>query len=111
MKIITMIVLFVFGFMFYKLANQFDKNPWIWAIVGAGSYVAIQLIISVIYGMLIFLGYVELYEKNFIYTLITIGTSSGLVYWGYHTIKKKWEVEDTRFDINQINEIGENKED
>ncbi|SMC76687.1 hypothetical protein [Moheibacter sediminis] len=103
-----MIVLFVFGFMFYKLAMGYDKNPWIWALVGAGSYIVIQLLINILVGFLSALNMIP-EISGITLTIITVGVSSGSVYLGYRYLKNKWDEEDTRFDLHgrdEINNIG-----
>lgn len=104
-----MIVLVVFGFMFYKLASSYDKSPWIWALVGAGSYILIQLLVGFIIGALYGLELIPVMSE-IVVNIIAIGISSGLVYFGYRFLKNKWDAEDTRFDSHQINEIGKNPE-
>ncbi len=101
-----MIVLFVFGYTFYKLASTYGKNPWIWALVGAGSYIAIQLIMGFAIGALYAMDILpEMNEMTL--NILAIIVSSGLVYLGYRYFQKKWDSEDTRFDINKRDEISE----
>lgn len=104
-----MIVLFVFGYMFYKLAYNFDKSPWTWAVVGAASYIVIQLGLGFCIGLLYGMGVISTLNE----TAITIGgviVSSLVVYLGYRYLKNKWEKEDTRFDAHVIDNIGKTEE-
>lgn len=100
-----MIVLFVFGYMFYKLAFNYDKNPWIWAVVGAASYIVIQLFIGFGVGVLYGLNILPTINETVV-TIISVIVSSLLVYLGYRYLKNKWENEDTRFGTTKIDEIG-----
>lgn len=98
--------------MFYKLASTYDKNPWIWAIVGAGSYILIQLLVGFIIGAMYAIELIPVMSEMTV-NLIAIGISSGLVFLGYRFLKKKWDTEDTRFEIHrtdEINNIGKNQE-
>lgn len=107
-----MLVLFVFGYMFHKLATTYGKNPWIWALVGAGSYIAIQLIMGLAMGALYAMGILPVMNEMAL-NILGVLVSSGLVYLGYRYFQKKWDSEDTLFDINkrdEINNIGKNQE-
>lgn len=103
-----MIVLFVFGYTFYKLASTYDKQPWLWAIVGAGSYIAIQLLLGVGIAALYTMGVLPVMNEMAL-NIAGVLIASAIVYFGYNYLKKKWEREDTRFDVNgrdEINNIG-----
>lgn len=103
-----MIVLFVFGYVFYKLAFNFDKTPWVWALIGAGTYIVTQLLFSFFIGILYGLNVIP--EVNeIVLTLFIVAVSSGAVYLLYRYMKSKWEKEDTRFDVNAIDGIGDDK--
>lgn len=105
-----MLVLFIFGYMFHKLASTYDKNPWIWALVGAGSYILIQLLVGFIIEAMYAVELIPMISDIMV-NVIAIGISSGLVFLGYRFLKKKWDLEDTRFDLNgrdEINNIGKN---
>lgn len=107
-----MIVLFVFGYMFHKLASTYGKNAWIWALVGAGSYIAIQLLIGFVFGVLYAMDIVP-DMSDIMLNILAVAVSSGVVYLGYRYLKNKWDSADTRFDIHrtdEINNIGRNPE-
>lgn len=101
-----MIVLFVFGYMFYKLAYQYDKNPWFWGLAGAASYIVLQLLMGAGVGVLHYgLGLFPSLNET-VLNIVGVIISGLIVYMGYRYFKNKWAAEDTRFDRNQINDIG-----
>lgn len=104
-----MLVLIVFGFLFYRIAEQYSKNKWLWALVGAGSYVAIQFLFGILFGILLEFGMID-EPSGWIITLFLIAISGGATYFLYNYLKKKWEAEDNTFSRGSIDEIGQNKE-
>lgn len=103
-----MIVLIIFAIIYYRIADQYNKNKWIWTAVGALGYAAIQFVLSLIHEILAHLGYITI-SNHLINSLIIIAISGGIMYYFYTFLKKKWDSEDNTFSMNSINEIGKDQ--
>jgi drug/metabolite transporter (DMT)-like permease len=103
-----MLVLFIFGLAFYKLAEQFHKKRWLWAVVGAVSYVILQLLIGAAYGILYELGIITFFDES----VLNIGgvLVAGLLSFVFYMIlKKKWTKEQMNAQKTEIEEIGQSE--
>lgn len=105
-----MLVLFLFAFIYYRIAEQFNKNRWLWAAVGGLGYAAIQFALSILYALLIELGFITIKNSTLV-TVILIGISGGIMYFIYTRLRRKWESEDDTFSGDSINEIGSQQND
>ena len=99
-----MILLFVFGFTFYRLAKQFNKNPWGWGFLGAAMFVAFQFIVGICFGILYEFAIINELEDRTLSILAAI-LSAIITYFIYAFLKKKWNKEDTSYNLN-IEDIG-----
>lgn len=75
-----MLVLFIFAFIYYRIAEQFNKNRWLWAAVGGLGYAAIQFELSIVHALLFELGFINI-EYPILVTFIIIGISGGILYY------------------------------
>lgn len=100
-----MLVLFIFAFMYYRIAEQNEKNKWLWAAVGGLGYATIQFALSIFHALLFEMGIFNIGNPILI-TFIIIGISGGIMYFIYTRLRRKWESEDNRFSTDSINEIG-----
>lgn len=107
------IILIVFiGRQFYKLAEQYKQNKWVFAILGAVSYYVGAFVGGGILGTLdAFIGLNIDWDNSLLMTIIAIPFSIGTVYLFYYLLKKNWSKTIVIEDTNEIQDIGKNIED
>lgn len=87
-----LLLIYFIGKQFYNLAGDFNKNKWVFAILGVVSYYSGIIITGFILGFLIALGPLEGLASlpEIVLGLITIPFGI-LACWGLYTIlKKSW---------------------
>lgn len=89
-----LILIFAIGSFFYKLANEFDKNKWLWAIVGIVCYYAGTILMGVVIGVIIGLnnGDVDV-DDAFMYSLMAIPVGILFCVILYFILRKSWSKE------------------
>lgn len=102
------ILLIVIGKYFYKLAEDFDKNKWGYAILGIAGYYAGTIIGGIILGLILVFIYsdieIESMSEN---RLGLIALPFGLIsaYILHYFLKKKWKKE-REIEKGAIDNIG-----
>jgi phosphotransferase system glucose/maltose/N-acetylglucosamine-specific IIC component len=108
---LSIIILFAIGRYFYKLAEAYKQNKWIFAILGVISYYAGAFAGGIILGVLDeVLGLGFDWDNNLLLTLVAIPFGLGTMYLFYFLLKKNWKktvVEEK----NEIQDIGKQLED
>ncbi|MFC4721276.1 hypothetical protein ACFO5O_03000 [Geojedonia litorea] len=105
------ILIYFIGKQFYTLAEDFNKNKWLYAILSVVIYYVAGFIFGTILAVLdlIFEWGID-WDNNF--GLNLLGIPIGLLAdWGfYYMLKKKWE-QSTVLIKDEIQNIGKNTED
>ena len=105
------IILIIFiGKHFIKLAEAYNKNKWLYAVLGVISYYAGSVIGGVIIGVLseIFGWYID-WENTLLMSLIAIPFGLGTVALFYYLLKKNFE-QNKPEPIQSIDDIGKSVE-
>lgn len=103
-----LIFIYWIGKYFYQLAEEFNKNKWLFAILGVVVYYAAQLIVGILIGVLaMFFNWNIDFESNIQMALIGIPAGAGITYLFYFLLKRKWksekiEVKDSIQDIGKV---------
>lgn len=102
-----LILLYWLGKYFYKLAGEYDKSKWGYAILGIGVY-----IVATIATVILLLLFDEIFELNFlnslndrIVDLICMPFGLASVYFLYKYLQKNWEKNKPKVD-SLIDQIG-----
>lgn len=107
-SILGLIFIYWIGKYFYQLAEEFNKNKWLFAILGVVVYYAAQLIVGVLIGVLaMFFNWNIDFESNIQMALIGIPAGAGITYLFYFLLERKWksekiEVKDSIQDIGKV---------
>lgn len=104
--LLGILLLFFIGKYFYKLAEEYDKNKWLFGLLGIVSYYTGTILSGFILGFAIEIispGYINNFNDVTI-GLLTIPFGLLTCYILYHYLEKKWkrEVPDKDDFINQI---------
>ncbi len=101
------VFLYFIGKYFYKLAEQFNKNKWLFAILGVVIYYVGTFIGGLILGVLdALIGIGFDWDNNLALGLIALPFGIASAYLFYYILKKQWEksfvlVEDEIQDIGK----------
>lgn len=105
--IIGLVILYFIGKYFYKLAEQFNKNKWLFAVLGIVVYYAGTFIGGIILGILdALIGFDFDWDNDIALGLIALPFGLATAYLFYFILKKQWEksfviVEDEIQDIGR----------
>jgi len=104
---IGIFLIYFIGKYFYNLADEFDKNKWVFAILGVVTFYAAQVILGVILAISDLLFSTNLIEGSSDATLSFLGIPVGLLACTglYFFLKKFWK-KNTKMEDNKIEEIG-----
>lgn len=104
---LSVILLYWIGKYFYKLAEEYDKSQWSYAILGIAVFYAGAIIVG---GIIMFIieifspGFVDSYSEN-ILGLMMMPFGALSCYLFYNLLEKKWKKNDPRLN-NNIDDIG-----
>lgn len=92
--------IYLVGRTFYKLAEKYEKNKWLFAVLGVLSYYAGILIASFVLGVILALTNPEMLDTLSDNTATIIAIPVGaLSCWGlYAFLKKSWREASTKVD-------------
>ncbi len=89
---LEIVIIFFTGKYFYKLAEEYNQNKWLYAIIGVVTY----FIAAIIGGFI--LGLLEVYfqigidwENTFLLTIILMPFAVGVCYLLHYLLKRSWE--------------------
>lgn len=107
---LTIILIIFIGKHFIKLAEAYNKNKWLYAVLGVISYYAGSIIGGVIIGVLseVFGWYID-WENTLLMTLIAIPFGLGTVALFHYLLKKNFELNKPE-PIQSIEDIGKSIE-
>ncbi len=86
------ILIYFIGKYFYKLAEEFNKNKWVYAILGVIVYYSGTMVGGVLLGFAD--GFFELgidWEDTLLLTAIALPFGIGAAYLFYYLLKKDWK--------------------
>ncbi|MCK8479456.1 hypothetical protein [Psychroserpens algicola] len=108
---LSIIILFVIGRYFYRLAEEYKQNKWVFAILGVISYYAGAFAGGIILGVLDeVLGLGFDWDNNLLLTLVAIPFGLGTMYLFYYLLKKNWK-KTVVVEKNEIQDIGKQLDD
>ena len=101
-----LVLLYFIGKRYYNLAGMHEKNKWLFAIIGIGSYYAGTFISGVILGIVL-LGFETSVDdlNNVVLALIAFPFGIGTTALVYHLLKKNWQ-KNKKADLEMIEQIG-----
>jgi len=87
-----LILVFFVGRAFYNLAKEFNKTPWLYVIIGIGSYYLGIIIYSLAVGLLVGIFNPDLLEGSFSIVIGLTAIPFGVLacYLYYSMLKKDW---------------------
>lgn len=101
--------LFFIGKYYYKLAEEYERNKWLFAFIGIAAYYAGTIVTGLIYGIIYFMMNPEASEES----VDTIGLKLIVVVFGlltcvalYFMLEKNWKKEKKVKKGDSIQEIG-----
>lgn len=87
-----LLLIYFIGKHFYKLADEFNQNKWLYAILGIVIYYAAGFIFGAALGIMDLLFELNLdFENMFGINLLAIPIGIAACYGFYVLLKKKWE--------------------
>lgn len=99
------VFIYFIGKYFYELAISFNKNKWVYAVLGVLSYYGGTLVMGVALGILDGLFAIGIdWDDNFYINLLAIPFGIGSTYLFYYLLKRKWSSEEV--DRESIEDIG-----
>jgi hypothetical protein len=99
--------IYFIGKYFYELANQFNKNKWLFVILGILSYYSGAFIGGIILGLISLIFAIEIdWDNQILMNAIAIPFGLGITYLLYFLLKRKWNSEIKLED--SIDDIGAN---
>ena len=102
-----LLFIYFIGKYFYELANQFNKNKWLFVILGILSYYSGAFIGGIILGLISLIFSIEIdWENQVLMNAIAIPFGFGITYLLYFLLKRKWNSEIKLED--SIDDIGAN---
>ena len=105
-----LVFLYFIGKYFYKLADQFNKNKWLFAVLGIVVYYAGTFIGGIILGILdAIIGIDFDWDNNIALSLIALPFGMASAYLFYFILKKQWERSFVEFQ-DEIQDIGKSIE-
>jgi uncharacterized membrane protein YdjX (TVP38/TMEM64 family) len=107
---IGIIFIYYVGNYFYKLADKFDKNKWLFAIIGLAVYYGSTLFLGLIYGITLELTGNSMSESTAETVILSIvGLIAGLTacYFLHKFLENKWQLEAIENKKDGIDSIGQ----
>ena len=106
------IIIVIIGRQFFKLAEQYKQNKWLFGILGVVSYYVGAFIGGGILGVFdVVLDLGIDWDDNLLMSVIAIPFGIGSVALFYYLLKKNWSRRVIIEDVNEIQDIGKNHED
>src|SRR5258705_7904700 len=101
-----LVLIYFIGKHYYNLAGLHEKNKWLFAIIGIGSYYAGAFIAGVILGIVL-LGFGTSVDdlNNVVLALIALPFGIGTTALVYHLLKKNWQ-KNKKANLEMIEQIG-----
>ncbi|MEY8848817.1 hypothetical protein AB9K26_08375 [Psychroserpens sp. XS_ASV72] len=106
------ILIVIIGRQFFKLAEQYRQNKWLFAILGVLSYYVGALVGGVILGTVD--AFVNLgidWDNNLLMTVIALPFGLGTAYLFYYLLNKNWSKNVVLEKTNEIQDIGKDVDD
>ena len=104
------LLIYFIGRYLYKLAEEFNKNRWLFAILGVVIYYVGTFFGGIIIAILDELFMFGLnWENDLILAIIALPFGLGLVYLFHYLLKKKWE-KSVIIETESIEDIGKSIE-
>ena len=107
---IEIVILILIGRSFFRLAEEYKQNKWVFAILGVVTYYASAFIFGMLLGVadeLFNLGFA--WDNTLLLTFIAMPIGLGAVYLLYSTLKRNWKKSEV-VDNNEIQDIGKNSD-
>ena len=102
--ILLIIILITIGWAFYRLAKKYEKNKWVYTLVGIIAFVGVVLVNAVLYAFFsVISNNIDIETHRFIAFLVGVLTSILL----HFVLEKKWLKGKNVEAEEAINEIGE----
>lgn len=100
------VLIYWVGKYFYKLAEEYKENKWLYAILGIAIYFGSQLLTGVFLGLLdIMFGWNIDWEGNVAINLLGLPIGIGFSYLFYILLERKWKKDKIEV-IESIDDIG-----
>jgi hypothetical protein len=106
---IGIIFIYYVGNYFYKLADKFDKNKWLFAIIGLIAYYGTSIVLGLSYGIILELTGSSMSESSsetLTLSLVGIVAGIGVCYYLHKFLEKKWQLEAIENKKEGIESIG-----
>lgn len=101
-----LLLIFFIGKYFYKLAEEFNQNKWLYAILGIVMYYASGIVFGVLLGVLdLMFGWNLDYDNMFGINLLGIPIGIAACYGFYYLLQKKWK-KSVLIITDEIKDIG-----
>jgi hypothetical protein len=104
-------ILFIYfiGKYFFKLAEDFNQNKWLYAILGIAMYYAGTLLGGVLLGLFSGLSGMDIdWDNSTLMAVLALPFGLATVYLFYYLLKKKWEKAVVA--VDEIQDIGNSAE-
>lgn len=104
---IGLIFIYFLGKQFYELAEQFQKNKWLFGILGVLVYYGSMLGLAFITGIIVELskpGFIDSIENSFLLDLAFIPVGLLCTWLFYKLLKKKWSKIEEPVDYDILDE-------
>lgn len=108
------LLIYFIGRYFYRLAEEFNQNKWLYAILGIVTYYVGTFVGGIILAIFDEFLTMEInWENNFTLGLIALPFGIALTYLFYYLLKRKWEksitiikdeIQDIGKPVDQLNE-------
>lgn len=99
-----LVLLYWIGKYFYRLAEDYDRNKWGFAIIGVVVYYLVSVIFIAII-LLIFPNFTES-SNDLIMSLVALPFSLSACYLFYYLLEKSWE-NSKKIEKDEIDNIGQ----
>lgn len=107
---IGILFIYLIGKYFYKLAEEYNQNKWLFAILSIVIYYVGTAIGGAIIGVLsLVCGFTVDWDNTILMSLIAIPFGFGTCWLFYYLLKKNWESK-IQIEIETIDDIGKNQD-
>jgi len=102
-----LILIYWVGKYFYQLAEKYNQNKWLYAILGIVIYFVSQLLTGLFLGILDMIFGWNINWDNTAINLLGLPIGIGFSYLLYILLEKKWKKEEVK--IDSIQDIGQSE--
>jgi amino acid transporter len=99
----------IIGGSFYRLADRYNKNKWLYLFMGIGLAAGIQFLIGIIYYLLAQPTEAQEKGEEMVLNIVALVFSGIITYFVYNRIKSKAELEEFAL-MDTIDNIGKDAE-